>query len=108
MSNIHNRARFRRKESAAYGGKSESRLGPCDLQRAGALVPKAAFPILPRQRRSRMAAAARRERLTVEVDTDLRKSIAHWAREEGRPVANLLRRIVATATAEHDKRLPDN
>jgi len=55
-----------------------------------------------------MAAAARRERLTVEVDTDLRKSIAHWAREEGRPVRNLLRRIVATATAEHDKRLPDN
>jgi hypothetical protein len=47
---------------------------------------------------------ARRERLTVEVDINLRKSIARWAQEEGRPVGNLLRRIVATATAEHDER----
>lgn len=49
-------------------------------------------------------AAIRRERLTVEVDTDLRRSIDRWAREEGRPVSNLVRRIVATATAEHDRR----
>jgi hypothetical protein len=41
---------------------------------------------------------ARRERLTVEVDPQLRKSLARWAREEGRPVGNLLRRIVTTAT----------
>jgi hypothetical protein len=28
---------------------------------------------------------AHRERLTVEVDSKLRKSIVRWAREEGRP-----------------------
>jgi len=44
------------------------------------------------------------ERLTVEVDANLRKSIARRAREEGRPVGNLMRWIVATAMAEHDKR----
>jgi hypothetical protein len=31
----------------------------------------------------------RRERLTVEVDYKLRKSLARWAREEGRPVGTL-------------------
>jgi hypothetical protein len=51
-----------------------------------------------------MAASARRDRLTVEFDTNLRKSIARWAREEGRPVSNLIRHIVAAATAEHEKR----
>jgi hypothetical protein len=49
-------------------------------------------------------ATTRRERLTVEVDSDLRKSIDRRAHEEGRPVGNLLRRIVAAATAEHDRR----
>jgi hypothetical protein len=44
-----------------------------------------------------MAKQKRREKLTVEIEPDLRKSLTKWATEEGRPVGNLLRRIVAKA-----------
>ena len=45
----------------------------------------------------------RREKLTVELDPDLRESLAQWAADEGRPVGNLLRRIVATSVAQHER-----
>jgi len=35
------------------------------------------------------------EKLTISVDADLRQELAAWAAEEGRPVSNLLRRLVA-------------
>jgi hypothetical protein len=38
-----------------------------------------------------------REKLTVEIEPDLREAVVRWAREEDRPVGNLLRRIVAEA-----------
>ena len=41
--------------------------------------------------------AARREKLTVELEPELRDSLTRWAVEEGRPVGNLLRRIAAEA-----------
>jgi hypothetical protein len=44
-----------------------------------------------------MAKQKRREKLTLEIEPDLRESLAKWATEEGRPVGNLLRRIVAKA-----------
>jgi hypothetical protein len=34
---------------------------------------------------------ARKQKLTVELDPELRDSLAQWAAEEGRPVGNLLR-----------------
>jgi hypothetical protein len=43
--------------------------------------------------------ARRYERLTVEIEPEVRESLARWAQEEGRPVGNLLRRIVAAAVA---------
>jgi hypothetical protein len=36
---------------------------------------------------------AKREKLTVEIDPDLRDALARWATEEARPLGNLLRRI---------------
>jgi hypothetical protein len=45
--------------------------------------------------------AAKREKLTVEVEPDLRVALARWADEEGRPLGNLLRRIAAAAVAQH-------
>jgi hypothetical protein len=33
--------------------------------------------------------ARQREKLTVEIEPDLRKSLARWAEEEGRPVGNV-------------------
>ena len=41
--------------------------------------------------------ATRREKLTVELEPELRASLTRWAAEEERPVGNLLRRIVAEA-----------
>ena len=34
------------------------------------------------------------EKITVQVEPETRDALAEWAREEGRPVGNLLRRIV--------------
>ncbi len=34
------------------------------------------------------------EKLTVVVEPETRAELAEWAREEGRPVGNLLRRIL--------------
>jgi hypothetical protein len=45
----------------------------------------------------------RREKVTVELDPELRESLARWAVEEGRPVGNLLRRIVATFIAQRQQ-----
>jgi hypothetical protein len=47
--------------------------------------------------------ATRREKLTVELEPELRDSLARWAVEEGRPVGNLLRRIVAQSVAQHER-----
>jgi hypothetical protein len=41
--------------------------------------------------------ATRREKLTVELEPELRDSLTRWAIEEDRPVGNLLRGIVAEA-----------
>ena len=41
--------------------------------------------------------ATRREKLTVELEPELRASLTRWAAEEERPVGNLLRRIIAEA-----------
>jgi predicted DNA-binding protein len=38
-----------------------------------------------------------RERLTVQVEPEVREVLAKWADEEGRPVGNLVRRIVERA-----------
>jgi hypothetical protein len=51
-----------------------------------------------------MAKQKRREKLTLEIEPDLRKSLAKWACEEGRPVGNLLRRIVAKAIQDQGVR----
>lgn len=37
------------------------------------------------------------EKLTLVLEADAREAVARWADEEGRPVSNLLRRIVVTA-----------
>lgn len=47
--------------------------------------------------------APRREKLTLEIEPDLRNSLTRWAEEEGRPVGNLLRRIVAISVARHER-----
>jgi len=47
--------------------------------------------------------ARQREKLTVEIEPDLRESLARWAEEEGRPVGNLLRRIVAISVERHER-----
>jgi predicted DNA-binding protein len=38
-----------------------------------------------------------RERLSVQVEPEVREVLAKWADEEGRPVGNLVRRIVERA-----------
>lgn len=43
---------------------------------------------------------AKPEKLTVVLDRETRATIAEWALEDGRPVSNLLRRIVDKACAE--------
>jgi len=52
-----------------------------------------------------------RERITIEVDPDVRQEIAEWAVSEGRPISNLLRRVLSelvdqrTAAREHEARV---
>jgi hypothetical protein len=38
---------------------------------------------------------SRPEKITVQIEPETRAELAEWAREEGRPVGNLLRRIVS-------------
>ena len=47
---------------------------------------------------------ARREKVTVELEPDLRQSLTRWAQDEGRPVGNLLRRLLALAAARYERR----
>jgi hypothetical protein len=41
-----------------------------------------------------------RERITVEVEPDVRASLAAWADEEGRPTGNLVRRVLTAAVLD--------
>jgi hypothetical protein len=41
-----------------------------------------------------------RERITIEVDPDVRAFLAGWAQEEGRPLSNLLRRVLSSIADE--------
>ena len=40
------------------------------------------------------------EKLTLVLDEQTRDELAEWARQEGRPIANLLRRIVGKSLEE--------
>jgi hypothetical protein len=40
---------------------------------------------------------AKPEKLTIVLESELRNAVAEWAREDGRPMSNLLRRIVEKA-----------
>ncbi len=40
------------------------------------------------------------EKLTLVLEPRTRDELAEWAREEGRPISNLLRRIVAKSLAD--------
>jgi hypothetical protein len=51
-----------------------------------------------------MAMQKRRQKLTIEIEPDLRQMLAKWATEEGRPVGNLLRRIVSKAVQDQAAR----
>jgi hypothetical protein len=42
----------------------------------------------------------RRPRLTIEVDVATRDELVEWADEEGRPVGNLVRRLLAHVVSE--------
>jgi hypothetical protein len=42
----------------------------------------------------------RRERLTVEVEPEVRAELVEWADEEGRPLGNLVRRLLAHVVSE--------
>ena len=44
------------------------------------------------------------EKLTLVVEPQTGEELRRWAAEEDRPVANLLRRVVAKALAEHRQR----
>jgi hypothetical protein len=48
--------------------------------------------------------ADKREKLTVELGADLRERLDQWAAEEGRPLANLLRRIAAQQVERHERK----
>ncbi len=45
------------------------------------------------------------EKLTVVVEPETRAELAEWAREEGRPVGNLLRRIVCKSVEQRRQSL---
>jgi hypothetical protein len=49
---------------------------------------------------------AKPEKLTMVLESELRNAVEAWAREEGRPVSNLLRRIVDKACAQHRQQQP--
>jgi hypothetical protein len=43
-----------------------------------------------------------RERLTVEVPPDVKVSLTRWASEEGRPIGNLVRRVLTNVVAARE------
>ena len=45
------------------------------------------------------------EKLTLVVEPETRDALAEWAREEGRPVGNLLRRIIAKSIEQRQAQL---
>jgi len=47
------------------------------------------------------------EKLTLLVEPQDRDALLEWAREDGRPVANLLRRIVVKSIEQHRRRQPE-
>jgi hypothetical protein len=46
----------------------------------------------------------RREKLTIEVEPELREALARWATEDGRAIGNLGRRLLTMAVADHEQR----
>ena len=42
--------------------------------------------------------------VTVDIEDDLRDRLICWAREEGRPLSNLLRHIATAAVEKRDRR----
>ena len=48
--------------------------------------------------------SSKREQISLMLEPGLRESLTRWAEEEGRPVGNLLRRLVAKAVAQHVRR----
>lgn len=51
-------------------------------------------------------AKPRRPRLTLEIELETREALVAWADEEGRPVSNLIRRVLATVVAERRRLVP--
>jgi predicted transcriptional regulator len=47
--------------------------------------------------------ATRREKLTVELEPELRDSLTRRAVEEDRPVGNLMRRLLAMSVEQHER-----
>jgi hypothetical protein len=45
------------------------------------------------------------EKLTLVIEPETRAELAEWAREEGRPVGNLLRRIVCKSVEQRRQAL---
>lgn len=45
--------------------------------------------------------AVKQEKLTLVVEPETSDALREWAIEEGRPIANLLRRIVNKSVQEH-------
>jgi hypothetical protein len=45
------------------------------------------------------------EKVTLVLETESRAEVERWAVEEGRPVSNLLRRIVVTAIEQRHREL---
>jgi hypothetical protein len=48
----------------------------------------------------RITKPRRRPRLTLEVEPETRAALVDWAREEARPVGNLVRRLLGTVVSE--------
>jgi hypothetical protein len=51
-----------------------------------------------------MASKPRREKLTIEVEPDVRAALAQWADQKGRPVSNLVRRVLRAVVTEHQEK----
>ena len=51
-----------------------------------------------------MRETKRRDRLTVEVEPDLREELERWASNEGRPVGNLVRHVL-TLAVQNERRI---
>lgn len=49
----------------------------------------------------------RRPRITLEIEPEMRAELVDWAREEARPVGNLVRRLLGTVVSERRQRPGD-